>query len=77
MIRRAISRPTDSVECACDPSAQRSPVRQPSDIADSTEDYRKEIAMADDFVQQTLDAKKRKAEEAEKKASKGIKNDLK
>ena len=51
--------------------------RELADIADSTEDYKKEIAMADDFVQKTLDAKKRKAEEAEKKASKGIKNDLK
>jgi tetratricopeptide (TPR) repeat protein len=51
--------------------------RELADIADSTEDYKKEIALADDFVQKTLDAKKRKAEEAEKKASQGIKNDLK
>ena len=51
--------------------------RELADIADTTEDYKKEIALADDYVQKTLDAKKRKAEEAEKKASKGIKNDLK
>ena len=51
--------------------------RELADIADTTDDYKKEIALADDFVQKTLDAKKRKAEEAEKKASKGIKNDLK
>ena len=51
--------------------------RELADIADSSADYKKEIALADDFVQQTLDAKKRKAVEAEKKASKGIQNDLK
>ncbi|MBL8238609.1 MAG: tetratricopeptide repeat protein [Bryobacterales bacterium] len=51
--------------------------RELADLADSTDDYKKEIATADDFVQKTLDAKKRKAEEAEKKASQGIKNDLK
>lgn len=33
--------------------------------------------MADEFVQKTLDAKKRKAEEAEKKASQGIKAESK
>jgi tetratricopeptide (TPR) repeat protein len=51
--------------------------RELADIADTTEEYKKEITLADDFVQKTLDAKKRKAEEAEKKASQGIKNDLK
>ena len=47
--------------------------RELADLADSPDDYKKEIAMADEFVQKTLDAKKRKAEEAEKKASQGIK----
>ena len=47
--------------------------RELADISDSPEEYKKEIAIADDFVQKTLDAKKRKAEEAEKKASQGIK----
>ncbi|MBI2687229.1 MAG: tetratricopeptide repeat protein [Acidobacteria bacterium] len=51
--------------------------RELADLADSSDEYKKEIAMADDFVQKTLDAKKRKAEEAEKKAAQGIKNDLK
>ncbi len=51
--------------------------RELADISDSTEEYKKEIAIADDFVQKTMDAKKRKADEAEKKASQGIKNDLK
>jgi tetratricopeptide (TPR) repeat protein len=51
--------------------------RELADLADSTDDYKKEIAMADDFVQKTLDAKKRKAEEAEKKASQGIKAESK
>jgi tetratricopeptide (TPR) repeat protein len=46
--------------------------RELADITDSTEEYKKEIAIAEDFVQKTLDAKKRKAEEAEKKASGGI-----
>jgi len=47
--------------------------RELADLAETPEDYKKEIAMADDFVQKTLDAKKRKAEEAEKKAAQGIK----
>ncbi|MFN0103499.1 MAG: tetratricopeptide repeat protein [Bryobacteraceae bacterium] len=51
--------------------------RELADIADTSEEYRKEIAMADEYVQKTMDAKKRKAEEAEKKAAQGIKNDLK
>lgn len=51
--------------------------RELADLADSTDDYKKEIAIADEFVQKTLDAKKRKAEEAEKKASQGIKTDAK
>jgi len=49
--------------------------RELADLADTPEDYKKEIALADDFVQKTLDAKKRKAEEAEKKASQGIKSE--
>jgi hypothetical protein len=51
--------------------------RELADLADNSDDYKKEIAIADDFVQKTLDAKKRKAEEAEKKASQGIKTDAK
>lgn len=51
--------------------------RELADLADTTDDYKKEIAIADDFVQKTLDAKKRKAEEAEKKASQGIKAESK
>lgn len=47
--------------------------RELADLADTPEEYKKEIAIADDFVQKTLDAKKRKAEEAEKKAAGGIK----
>lgn len=49
--------------------------RELADLADTPDDYKKEIAIADDFVQKTLDAKKRKAEEAEKKASQGIKSE--
>lgn len=49
--------------------------RELADITDSPEEYKKEIAIAEDFVQKTLDAKKRKAEEAEKKANKGIRQD--
>lgn len=49
--------------------------RELADIADSPEDYKKEIAIAEDFVQKTLDAKKKKAEEAEKKSGGGIKMD--
>jgi tetratricopeptide (TPR) repeat protein len=49
--------------------------RELADLAETTEEYKKEIAIADDFVQKTLDAKKRKAEEAEKKASQGIKSE--
>ena len=51
--------------------------RELADLADSKEDYKKEIDIADAFVQKTMDAKKRKSDEAEKKASQGIKNDLK
>jgi len=47
--------------------------RELADLADTTDDYKKEITIAEDFVQKTLDAKKRKAEEAEKKAAGGIK----
>lgn len=49
--------------------------RELADIADSSEDYKKEISIAEDFVQKTLDAKKKKAEEAEKKSGGGIKMD--
>jgi tetratricopeptide (TPR) repeat protein len=49
--------------------------RELADLAETTEEYKKEIAIADDYVQKTLDAKKRKAEEAEKKASQGIKSE--
>jgi tetratricopeptide (TPR) repeat protein len=45
--------------------------RELADISDTPDGYKKEIAIADDFVQKTLAAKKRKAEEAEKKASQG------
>lgn len=49
--------------------------RELADLADTPEEYKKEIAIADDYVQKTLDAKKRKADEAEKKASQGIKSE--
>jgi len=49
--------------------------RELADIADSSDDYKKEISIAEDFVQKTLDAKKKKAEEAEKKSGGGIKMD--
>lgn len=49
--------------------------RELADLAENVDDYKKEIAIADDFVQKTLDAKKRKAEEAERKASQGIKTE--
>jgi tetratricopeptide (TPR) repeat protein len=47
--------------------------RELADLAETPEEYKKEIALADDFVQKTLEAKKKKAEEAEKKAAGGIK----
>jgi tetratricopeptide (TPR) repeat protein len=49
-------------------------IRERADLADNPEDYKKDIATADDWVAKALEAKKIKAAELEKK-SKGIKTD--
>lgn len=49
--------------------------RELADLADTTEEYKKEIELADNYVQKALEAKKRKAEALEKKAAGGIQQD--
>ncbi len=51
-------------------------IRERADLADNPEDYKKDIATADNWVQKALEAKKIKAERLEKK-NKGIVNDAK
>lgn len=51
-------------------------IRERADLADNPEDYKKDIATADNWVQKALEAKKIKAERLEKK-NKGIVNDTK
>jgi len=48
-------------------------IRERADLADSPEVYKKEIEVADNWVQKALDTKKIKAERAAQNASKGIK----
>jgi len=45
--------------------------REKADLMDNPEDYKKEIEIADNFVQKALDTKKIKAERAAKQANKG------
>jgi len=47
-------------------------IRERADLADSPEQYKKEIDVADNWVQKALDTKKAKAEAALKKGSGGI-----
>jgi tetratricopeptide (TPR) repeat protein len=49
-------------------------IRERADLAENPEDYKKDIATADNWVQKALEAKKIKAERLEKK-NKGIVND--
>jgi tetratricopeptide (TPR) repeat protein len=49
-------------------------IRERADLAENPDDYKKDIATADDWVAKALEAKKIKAAELEKK-SKGIKTD--
>lgn len=49
-------------------------IRERADLAENPDDYKKDIATADDWVSKALEAKKIKAAELEKK-SKGIKTD--
>lgn len=51
-------------------------IRERADLAENPEDYKKDIATADNWVQKALEAKKIKAERLEKK-NKGIVNDTK
>ena len=46
--------------------------RELADISDNPEEYKKELDLADGYVQKALEAKKRKAEALEKKAGGGI-----
>ncbi len=46
--------------------------RELADLAATPEEYKKELEIADNYVQKALEAKKRKAEALEKKASGGI-----
>ena len=48
-------------------------IRERADLADSPEAYKKDIEVADNWVQKALDTKKIKAERAAQNASKGIK----
>jgi lysyl-tRNA synthetase class I len=47
-------------------------IRERADLADSAEDYKKQIEVADNWLQKALDTKKVKAERNEKKNSGGI-----
>lgn len=47
-------------------------IRERADLADSPDDYKKDIATADNWVQKALDTKKAKAEKAAKAGSNGI-----
>jgi hypothetical protein len=47
-------------------------IRERADLADSPEQYRKDIEVADNWVQKALDTKKIKAERAASNAAKGI-----
>lgn len=48
-------------------------IRERADLADSSEQYKKDIEVADNWVQKALDTKKIKAERAAENARKGIK----
>ena len=47
-------------------------IRERADLADSPEQYKKDIEVADNWVQKALDTKKIKAERAASNATKGI-----
>ena len=49
--------------------------RELADLAETPEEYKKELELADGYVQKALEAKKRKAEALEKKAAGGIVQD--
>lgn len=48
-------------------------IRERADLADTAEQYKKEIDIADNWVQKTIDTKKIKAERVAKQATSGIK----
>ena len=50
-------------------------IRERADLAESPDDYKKDIASADNWVQKALDTKKAKAEKAAKAGSTGIVQD--
>jgi hypothetical protein len=47
-------------------------IRERADLADSPDEYKKQIDVADNWVQKALETKKIKAERAMKKGSGGI-----
>jgi lysyl-tRNA synthetase class I len=47
-------------------------IRERADLADTSEDYKKQIEVADNWLQKALDTKKVKAERNEKKNAGGI-----
>jgi tetratricopeptide (TPR) repeat protein len=47
-------------------------VRERADLLESKDDYNKQVAIADDWMQKTVQARKKKAEAAEKAGSSGI-----
>ena len=47
-------------------------IRERADLADTKEEYDKEIKIADDWMQKALDTKKIKAEKKDKTAGGGI-----
>ncbi|HYO79989.1 MAG TPA: hypothetical protein VES20_01200 [Bryobacteraceae bacterium] len=50
-------------------------IRERADLAETPEQYKKDIEVADNWVQKALDTKKIKAERAAQNAAKGIKTD--
>jgi tetratricopeptide (TPR) repeat protein len=50
-------------------------IRERADLADTPEQYKKDVQVADDWVQKALDTKKIKAERAAENARKGIKTE--
>ena len=47
-------------------------IRERADLSDDKDDYKKQIEVADSWLEKALDARKRKSEAAEKKTSGGI-----
>ena len=48
-------------------------IRERADLADTPEEYKKDVEIADNWVQKALETKKIKAERAAQNAAKGIK----